>query len=286
MSAPNYELHSLKYLINQGLVTHDKFEVNVAGLLLFGDTPQSLMSTRCGITIARYATREPIQERQHLKAKTTIEGSLYNQINEAADYILNLIKEIKILTSSGQFENVAYPREAIWEILVNAVIHRDYSISDDIQILIFDNRIEITSPGKLPGHITTKNYLETRFSRNSKIVRCLAKYTNPPNKDLGEGLNTAFSKMKEFKLRPPILEELEYSVRVVIPHTPLGAPEDLIIQYLDDNLEITNKIARELTGIGSENKVKEVFKRLNKSELIERVPDKKGPKAAWRRQGK
>jgi ATP-dependent DNA helicase RecG len=74
-----------------------------------------------------------------------------------------------------------YPPEAIWEIVVNAIIHRDYSISDDVQIRIFDNRVEIISPGKLPGYVSVENILEARYSRNSKVVRNLARYPSPPD---------------------------------------------------------------------------------------------------------
>ncbi len=45
---------------------------------------------------------------------------------------------------------MAYPPETLWEIVVNALIHRDYSMSDDVQILIFDNRIEVLSLGGCP----------------------------------------------------------------------------------------------------------------------------------------
>ena len=51
------------------------------------------------------------------------------------------MSNVKIWTPKG-LENVSYPPETLWEIIVNAVIHRDYSISDDIHILIFNNRIE------------------------------------------------------------------------------------------------------------------------------------------------
>lgn len=78
------------------------------------------------------------------------------------------------------------------EIVTNAVLHRDYSIAADIQIRIFDNRVEIESPGRLPGHVTTANILREQFARNPKLVRIINKFPNPPNKDVGEGLNTAF----------------------------------------------------------------------------------------------
>ena len=115
---------------------------------------------------------------------------------------------IDVWTTQG-LKKLEYPPEAIWETIVNAVIHRDYSISDDIHILIFDNRIEILSPGKLPGYVNIENILDARFSRNSKMVRTLNRYKDPPNKDLGEGLNTTFQKMKEFGLKSPSITKKE-----------------------------------------------------------------------------
>ena len=62
------------------------------------------------------------------------------------------------------------------------------------------NRIEVQSPGRLPAHVTPKNILDERFARNGAIVRLLNKFPDPPNRDVGEGLNTAFDKMRELGL--------------------------------------------------------------------------------------
>jgi hypothetical protein len=51
--------------------------------------------------------------------------------------------------------------------------------------------------------VTIENILDVRYSRNKQIVRTLARYKAPPNKDMGEGLNTAFQKMKDWKLKLP-----------------------------------------------------------------------------------
>ncbi len=104
-----------------------------------------------------------------------------------------------------------------------------------MQILIFDNRIEVLSPGRLPGYVTTENILDARYSRDPKIVRTLNRYENPPNKDLGEGLNTTFQKMKEFGLKEPQIVEDKNYVRVTVPHTPLAAPTEGILSFLELN---------------------------------------------------
>ena len=75
----------------------------------------------------------------------------------------------------GKLKEAYYPAEALKELLVNAVIHRDYSLNDDIHVRIYDNRIEIQSPGRLPGYITRENILEERYSRKKypDVTRCL-----------------------------------------------------------------------------------------------------------------
>lgn len=272
----------LAFCVNEGLLDRKSFCPNSAGVLLYSENPQAVFPRRCGIKIVFYDTRQAIPEREHLKTNITIAGPIYRQIHDTIDKIQEIMSNISILTKEG-FKKVSYPPEAIWEILVNAVIHRDYSIADDIQVIIFQDRIEIRSPGRLPGFVTTENFLDVRYSRNSKIVRCLARYRTPPNKDLGEGLNTAFQKMKEWKLQNPKLREENNYVVVTIAHAPLATPEELISEYLASNNEIRNHQARELTGIRSENQMKEVFYRLRDQGLIERVPNKAGKSAAWQK---
>ena len=71
-------------------------------------------------------------------------------------------------------------------------------------------------------------------------------------------------------------------VLVVIPHESLASPEELVLEYLEDHDEITNRIARDLTGIKSENTMKNVFLRLKDRGLIEPIPGRKGAASAWR----
>jgi ATP-dependent DNA helicase RecG len=148
---------------------------------------------------------------------------------------------------------------------------------------VFENRIEVESPGRLPGHVTTRNILKTQFSRNGVLVRLIHKFPDPPNKDVGEGLNTAFNEMKKSRLKPPVIRETENTVLVEIRHDRLASPEESVMDYLANHPEITNRIARDLTGIASENTMKLVFLRLAKRNLIERIPGRKGASSAWRK---
>ena len=239
------------------------------------------MPRKCSVKIVRYETKEDDPERDHLKSTFSLEGPLYSLIHKTVESVTEVMSAVAVWTTAG-LKTLQYPPEAIWEIIVNAMIHRDYSISDDVQIRIFDNRIEVISPGKLPGYVSVDNILDARYSRNSKIVRNLARYPNPPNKDLGEGLNTAFQKMKEWRLKEPeIVEEGNY-VKVTIPHIPLAAPTEAILEFLKNNPTITNRQAREITGIRSENLVKIEFYKLRDEGLLEMVPGLKGAASAWR----
>lgn len=273
----------LHYLKSQRLIKSENGNQTpiAAAILLYSENPSAIIPKKCAIKISRYETSEKIPQREHLKIQYTIEGPIKQQIDKSVECIQKIIESMKILGETG-LEPPKYPIEAIKEIIVNAVIHRDYNVSDDILVTIFDNRIEVKSPGRLPGHITLKNILDERFARNSKIVRLINKYPNPPNKDIGEGLNTAFQKMKEMRLKDPNIEETEYAVIVILPHQTLAAPDEIVLDYLKKNPEITNSIGRNLSGISSENKMKKVFYNLRDRGIIEKVPGKKGPLTAWR----
>lgn len=270
----------LEFCINQNLLDYKTWETKVSAALLFHPYPSAVVPRKCAVKITRYETKEDDPERDHLADQITIEGALNPLIKYTVHAVENIMSSVKVWTPNG-LKNLSYPPEAIWEVIVNALIHRDYSISDDTQILIYNNRIEVLSPGRLPGYVTVENILDARFARNSKIVRTLNRYKEAPNKDLGEGLNTTFQKMKEWGLKSPeIIEDGNY-VKVTLPHIPLAAPTEAILNFLKNNETITNQQARDITGIKSENLVKIEFYKLRDEGFLERVPGLKGPKSAW-----
>ena len=271
----------MKFLRSQSLMKSGK--PLVAAVLLFSDEPQAALPKRSAIKLYRYGTTADAGTRETLMGDPqTIEGPLYSLIRSAVEETVSMVEGIKKLGPKG-LEPVQYPRETLHEIVTNAVLHRDYSIAADIQIRVFDNRVEVESPGVLPGHITVKNMLDEQFARNGALVRLINKFPDPPNKDVGEGLNTAFDAMKRLRLKPPILEETKSSLIVKIRHEPLATPEQSVMDYLENHTEITNRIARELTGIRSENSMKEVFYRLRDSGVIGMVPGRSQAKKAWQK---
>lgn len=248
---------------------YESGHLTVAGTLLFLDEPQIFLPKRSAIKIFRYKTSGQADRDMLEGLPLTVEGCAYQQIYTAVSKVKQIVESIKKLGT--EFESVTYPEETLHEIITNAVLHRDYSIATDIQIRIFDNRIEVESPGKLPGHVTTQNILDTQSARNPKIVRLINKFPNAPNKDVGEGLNTAFDAMTKLRLKVPEIKETENTVLVIIKHEKLASPEELIVEYLRNHDSVKNAIGRSVTGIKSENTMKNVFYRLKNSGYIELI---------------
>jgi len=270
-----------QWLKKQQLIINGK--PTVAGVLLFSDEPQALLPKRCGVKVYRYKTADQEGRRENLAfAPITIEGCLYSQITASIKKTKQIVEDIPKL-DAGKLECIEYPDEVLHEIITNALLHRDYSILKDVQIRIFDNRVEVESPGRLSGHITIDNILKEQFTRNGAIVRLINKFPEAPNKDIGEGLNTAFEAMTRLRLKVPVIVENENSVIVYIRHEKLASVESAIMEYLANHDTINNRTVREITGVTSESTVKATFSRLRSQGLLEIVPGTKNNTSAWRK---
>lgn len=240
---------------------------SVACVLLFDGEPQEVISNKCSIKIIRLQTTSEDYNRAQLAVNETLVGPIEEITKAAEKRIWQIMEESTFMIEDNQVE-VSYPIEAVHEILVNAVLHRDYSRSDDIHVTIYDNRIEVRSPGRLAGNVTVDNILDSHFNRNANLVRMINKLPDPINHDLGEGLNTAFRALRNAGLVKPQIEEIENSVLVKILHKKLASYEDQIMEHLETHPFITNKIARAITGEGSENRIKNSLKKLREAGKI------------------
>jgi len=120
-----------------------------AAVLLFAEDPSGLLARKSTIRIFHYSGSaiEYGDTPNLLKTPKTIYGSLVQQIAGAYEYVVNEISTGLVMARSG-FETVhRYPVRVIREVITNAVIHRDYHLNQDIHVYIFDNRIEVRSPG-------------------------------------------------------------------------------------------------------------------------------------------
>lgn len=244
----------------------------VAGVLLFAEEPQSVIPKRCGIKITRYKTTEKDGFRESMAfTPKTVEGCLDEQIRKAVKATAEIAESIPMVGEQS-LVSIKYPTEALHEIITNAVLHRDYSTTDDVHIRVFDDRIEVQSPGRLPAHVTVRNILGERFARNPSIVRILNKFPDPPNKDVGEGLNTAFAAMNNLGLKEPSIDEVGETVLVTIRHERLASAEEVILEFLKSNDTIRNAQARKITHTHGDYTIKEIFGKMVAKGLIEQVP--------------
>ncbi len=269
------------FLKKQRLLTKKdgEFVPNVGCVLLFDEEPQGCLDTRCAVKVYRLRTTEAEYKREQLQEDpVTIEGPL-------EVVILNTIAKVKEYVDGASFKDgenlvkLSYPAEALKEILVNAVIHRDYSQKDDVHVKVYDNRIEVQSPGRLPGYMTINNLYEERFSRNPNLVRLLHKLPNSVNHDIGEGLDTAKNELRKAGLVAPVFEERGNNFVVIVKHQTIASIEDVIINYFKENPtgQLTNKLVRQLSGEDDLQKVKKALQKLREEGVIKPLDPNANP---------
>lgn len=147
----------------------------------------------------------------------SLEYPLLKIIEKAKDFVSGQLREFTALNmATGMFQSVPeYPEFAWLEGIVNAVTHREYGmVGSHITVKMFDDRLEILSPGKLPSIVTVDNIRETRFSRNPRIARVLTEFGWV--RELNEGVKRIYEDMAEFFLEDPIYSEPEQSVKLVL----------------------------------------------------------------------
>ncbi|HMV55424.1 MAG TPA: ATP-binding protein [Rhodocyclaceae bacterium] len=249
---------------------------NVCGALLFDEEPQATLDTRCAIKVYRLRTTEAEYRREQLGGTpTTINGPVEAATIKAIAEVSRLLDGATYY-EDGKLAPLRYPVDAIHEVVVNAVLHRDYSLNDDIHVRVYDNRIEVQSPGKLPGYMTLENLYDERFSRNPNLVRMLHNLPKPLNHDIGEGLDTARTELRKAGLVAPSFEHRGNSFVVTLNHQRLASIEDVVLKYFSDHPDetVTNKQIRELSGEDDINKVKKALQQLRADGRIEPVdPD-------------
>jgi ATP-dependent DNA helicase RecG len=245
------------FLKDNGLATktNSNYYLTNAGALLFSKNPVIALKRKCGIKISHYHGTTPnfSGEPNFRTRPFTIEGPLLIQIQEAIKYYSQFVKQSAPKLVGATFQpTVMIPDWAFQEAVTNAVIHRDYSIQDDIHVRFFDDHIEIESPGTYPANITVKNIRSERFARNSIIQRTLSRFSYAPNLDIGEGVDRIFKVMLENNLYeplyyPPTLRP--HSVLLVLFNTVKVQYWDIVSSYLDEHITITNSEARKITGV-------------------------------------
>ena len=120
-----------------------------------------------------------------------------------------------VVTGNVRQEQTEYPPFAVREALVNAICHRDYRLRGrPIEVRMFDDRLEVISPGGLPGYITVDNMVEEHFSRNPRIVAGLFQWGYI--EELGLGIDRMMKDMLRAGHRAPVFRATPYSFTVTL----------------------------------------------------------------------
>lgn len=278
-----------RLLVARGLA--NEAELTIAGCLLFAALPQAYFP-EAFLRVIRYRGRERgTGARQQLVEDVKIEGPIPTQLLDARVEVQRLQPTRRALLSSGKFGDVPLVPEDAWlEGIVNAAVHRSYSAAGDhIRVEIFDDRIEISSPGRFPGLVDLTDPLETtRFARNPRIARVCADLNF--GQELGEGIRRMFEEMRQAGLNDPIYRQTSGSVELTLLAEPVDRrldarlPENArtIIAALRDADRLSTGEVSELLKVSRPVAQRELAA-LREAEVVDWVgKSPRDPRAYWR----
>ena len=195
---PEDILKSRKCVIEQA----NKLLPTNAGILLFGKEPQRFIPMSY-VTVVKFKGTNQSQGYEDRK-------DFYGTSAELIDKMLGWIDDR--MYHGGRSPKRGAVREEVMqfhipslrEVIVNAVAHRDYTNTGSrIIISMFDDRLEVQSPGKLPGYVTPKNILREQYARNPSILLTLMEWGF--SEAIGQGLDMVFRDLKKEHYRKPKL---------------------------------------------------------------------------------
>jgi ATP-dependent DNA helicase RecG len=232
-----------------------------AAVLLFAEEPNGLLNSKCTVRVFHYRGDrvEHTASTNLVRPPRTAGGPLIEQIRRATELTIDALASGVQVGPLG-FEIVQeYPVRVIREAITNAIVHRDYGISADTHVRIFDNRIEVESPGLFPGRVTAANILTAGSRpRNRSIVDHLREFPSPPNLDAGEGIRMMFDVMDRAKLYLPIFftqpDIPRDAVEVVLLNQARPSTWDQVQHFLRDHKTIGNAEVRRI--LRTDNPVK------------------------------
>ncbi len=142
-------------------------------------------------------------------------GSLMEQARQAEAFVQSNMRRGMRIAGLAREETTEYPLAVVREAIVNAIAHRDYSVrGEGIRLLMFSDRLQIYSPGRLPGHVTLQNLVDERYSRNEAIVAVLTDFGYIER--LGYGIDRMMAAMSAAGLPEPVFEETAAGFQVTL----------------------------------------------------------------------
>lgn len=245
-STPDGMLHA------RGLLTRAE-RLTVAAYLLFAGHPQDLFPN-AHVRVLSYRENDRGTGADFTlddQADVRCEGSIPEHIAQASRVVESFLPRRRALGARGRFEGVSVvPRDAWLEGLVNAVIHRSYSMAGDhVRVEVFPNRMEITSPGRFPGLVDpTRPLAISRYARNPRLARVCSDLGIA--QELGEGIRRIFAEMRARGLTDPIYAQTAGSVRLTLLFTD-ALPAELRARLPRPTLQVLDLLRRTNRPLGT-----------------------------------
>lgn len=225
----------------QGITDNKK--PTLAGLMLFGIYPQAYAPQLCITAVVVPGTQigETGYDGERFIDNKRIEGTMPQMLEEALAFVRRNIKNKTIIDENGiRNDKSEYPTKAVRELVLNALIHRDYSIHTDsspIRIMIFNDRLEIENPGGLYGRLTLDNLGKIGAdTRNPYIAGALELLINTENRF--SGIPTVLLEMKKAGMMQPKFENMRGAFKVTLFN---DTPAKIVIAS-DTNDNLTDRI--------------------------------------------
>ena len=160
-------------------------------------------------------------------ARTECTGPLNRILDDCLRFISRYTRRYAVVRGVKREILPEYPETVLREAILNALAHRDYGLTGaTVDVTIWDDRIEVQSPGPLPGHITTENMRQEHYSRNRRIMRVLK--TLGLVEEYGEGVDRMYREMEARLMEPPIFSAADGSVTVTLRNRFLVDVDDQV----------------------------------------------------------
>lgn len=212
-------LRARRFLVEQ----KGKEELTNAAVLLFATNIRGFYPN-CRVRFVRYnGVTEEVGINMNIIKDVSMDEPILRLAKKAPGFIATQLRDLTSLDpETGLFKTVhEYPEFAWTEGIINAICHRDYAQTGNyILIKMFDDRLEINSPGKLPNIVTVENIQETRYARNPVISRVMTEMGMV--RELNEGVKRIFVEMQDAFLDPPVYTEPGYNVRLLLKNNIKG----------------------------------------------------------------
>lgn len=229
-------------LMTLGLYSNNKYNIAAS---LFSDENKSINS---GIDIVRFGSS--ISE--FTERKTISNKSILIQYDESINMFLKYFPEIEIVEGLKRIKKQPIPFEAFRETVANALAHRDYIINAHIKIEMYDNRIEVISPGGLPNGITSENYLKDNLSIPRNIVVSYVLYALGIIERFGTGIKRINNSYIGYNKKPKYIIKDNF-IKVILPNIIFNDEnmndEARVINMIDIKVDITRQDVENLLNI-------------------------------------